>query len=185
LKRLSRARLTLWSQEAGLAVLIVVQAACSSVFLMDVLGDIQESGLDSLHMSIELFANLGLIAAIMVEARVLWMLLRRQAHADRAISVARGAMAQLMSDQFAAWGLTAAEADVASFTIKGFSIAETAGLRGASEATVKSQLNAIYRKAGVAGRAQLVSVFVEELFSGPLHSDALTQQMSKKTDQDA
>ncbi|MBN2741941.1 MAG: response regulator transcription factor [Rhodobacteraceae bacterium] len=179
MKTISRARLTLWSQEAGLAALIIVQAGCAFVFLMDVFGDIMNTGYFSLDINIELFANLGLVAAIMVEARVLWVLLRRQAIADRAISVARGAMAQLMSDQFSAWGLTAAEADVASFTIKGFSIAETAGLRGASEATVKSQLNAVYRKAGVAGRAQLVSVFVEELFTGALHGDAQAQQTQK------
>ncbi|WP_417807787.1 helix-turn-helix transcriptional regulator [Thioclava sp.] len=179
----ARRRSSLWSQEIGLAALIIVQAGCAFVFLMDVFGDIQDTGHFSLNINIELFANLGLVAAIVVEARVLWTLLRRQAIADRAISAARGAMAQLMSDQFAAWGLTAAEADVASFTIKGFSIAETAGLRGASDATVKSQLNAIYRKAGVAGRAQLVSVFVEELFSGPLHSDAQTQQVRKTPSQ--
>lgn len=185
MKRRARARLTLWSQEAGLAALIIVQAGCAFVFLMDVFGDIRDTGHFSLNINIELFANLGLVAAIIVEARVLWVLLRRQAIADRAISAARGAMAQLMSDQFTLWGLTAAEADVASFTIKGFSIAETAGLRGASEATVKSQLNAIYRKAGVAGRAQLVSVFVEELFSGPIHSDAQTQQVRKTPDRSA
>jgi DNA-binding CsgD family transcriptional regulator len=175
----TRARLTLWTKEAGLAALIVVQAGCNFVFFMDVLGDYRDAGHFTGHLNIELFANLGLVAAIVVEARVLWTLLRRQAIADRAISVARGAMAQLMSDQFSSWGLTAAEADVAGFTIKGFSIAETAGLRGSSEATVKSQLNALYRKAGVSGRAQLVSVFVEDLFNGPLEDDAARQQLAK------
>jgi DNA-binding CsgD family transcriptional regulator len=77
-------------------------------------------------------------------------------------------MAEVIEDRFAAWGLTPSEADVAGFTIKGFSIAEVAELRGSSEATVKTHLNAVYRKAGVSGRTQLVSVFVEDLLAGPV-----------------
>ena len=59
-------------------------------------------------------------------------------------------------------------ADVAGFAVKGFTTAEIAGFRGSSEATVKTHLNAIYRKAGVGGRAQLVSLLVEDLFRAPL-----------------
>jgi hypothetical protein len=36
-------------------------------------------------------------------------------------------------------------------------------LRATSEGTVKAQTNAIYRKAGVSGRSQLLSVFIEDL----------------------
>ena len=43
------------------------------------------------------------------------------------------------------------------------SIAEIASLRQTSEGTVKAQTNAIYRKAGVSGRPQLLSLFVEDL----------------------
>ena len=35
-----------------------------------------------------------------------------------------------MEGYFADWGLTPSEADIATFTIKGYSIAEIAGLRG-------------------------------------------------------
>ena len=49
------------------------------------------------------------------------------------------------------------------FAIKGFSTAEIAGFRDVSEGTVKAQTNAIYRKAGVAGRPQLLSLFIDEL----------------------
>ena len=66
------------------------------------------------------------------------------------------------------WGLTASEQDVAGFTIKGYSIAEIAILRGSAPGTVKTHLNAIYRKAGVAGREQLVSLLVEDLLRAPL-----------------
>jgi DNA-binding HTH domain-containing proteins len=174
--QITRERVSAWTKEGALVALIVFQAACTSLFVADVFDDIKEAGHITLHLNIELFANIGLIAGIAVEAVVLWKLLRRQAMADRALSAAQGAMAELMVEQFRNWGLTAAEADVASFTIKGFTIAETADLRGSSEATVKSHLNAVYRKAGVSGRAQLVSVFVEELFHGPIRADAALQQ---------
>ena len=58
---------------------------------------------------------------------------------------------------------------MAWFTIKGLSIADIARLRQNSEGTVKAQSNAIYRKAGVSGRAQLVSLCIEDLIdAGPL-----------------
>lgn len=60
-------------------------------------------------------------------------------------------------------GLTPAERDVALFALKGFSLAEIAAFRATSEGTVKAQTNAIYRKAGVSGRTQLLSLFVDDL----------------------
>jgi len=36
-------------------------------------------------------------------------------------------------------------------------------MRGSAEGTVKSQLNAIYRKAGVGNRGELLSLLIEEL----------------------
>jgi len=40
---------------------------------------------------------------------------------------------------------------------------EIASLRGTAGGTVKAQTNAIYRKAGVTGRSQLLSLFIEDL----------------------
>ena len=74
-----------------------------------------------------------------------------------------GAFAELLAERFEQWGLTPSERDVAWFTIKGLSIAEIARLRGTSEGTVKAHSNAIYRKAGVSGRTQLLSLFIEDL----------------------
>ena len=152
--------------ELGLTLLIVVQAACTAYFIVDVIEDFRASGGEALHLGLELVANLGLVGAIAVEGRVLWAMLRREARSAEALSVAQGALSEIVEAKFAHWGLTPSEADVAGFTIKGFSIAEVAELRGSSEATIKTHLNAVYRKAGVAGRGQLVSVFVEDLFDG-------------------
>jgi DNA-binding NarL/FixJ family response regulator len=53
-------------------------------------------------------------------------------------------------------------------SIKGLSIADIAAARSTREGTVKAQLNAIYGKAGVAGRHQLLGLFIDELVDGPL-----------------
>ena len=52
---------------------------------------------------------------------------------------------------------------VGAVVAQGRPVAEIAVLRQTSEGTVKAQTNAIYRKAGVSGRSQLLSVFIEDL----------------------
>ena len=159
------------NQEIVLALLMLFQGGCAFVFVFDILDDLAAWGgvgwLD-MHLTVELLANFGLVAAVIVEGLFLRRLLRQHAHAERSLSAASGELDLLMQDYFGTWGLTPSEADVATFTIKGFSIAEIAQLRNSAEGTVKSQLNAIYRKSGLAGRGQLVSVLIEDLLSGPL-----------------
>ena len=74
----------------------------------------------------------------------------------------------LLEERFGDWGLTPAERDVALFAIKGMSTSEIAALRDVSEGTIKAQTNAIYRKADVAGRPQLLSLFIDDLMSDAL-----------------
>ena len=140
---------------------------------MDISGDLRQLGSGGLdwHLAVELMANSSLVLAIVAEALFLRRLSREQARTSRALSAARGALDDLMRQHFDDWGLTPAEADVAYFTIKGFSIAEIAGFRKAAEGTVKSQLNAIYRKSGLSGRSQLVSVLIDELLNGPVGAE--------------
>jgi DNA-binding CsgD family transcriptional regulator len=59
--------------------------------------------------------------------------------------------------------LTAAEADVALFAIKGCDAAEIAHLRGAALGTVRAQLTRVYAKAGVNSQSALVALFLDEL----------------------
>ena len=87
---------------------------------------------------------------------------------QQSLTVAATALSDLMQGYFDSWGLTPTEQDVAAFTIKGCSIAEIATLRGSAEGTIKTHLNAIYRKSGVTGRAQLVSFLVDDLLHTPL-----------------
>lgn len=153
---------------SSLVVLILFQALCSAFFIFDVIEDLRRGEIPVLHMLPEIGATIGLFVGIAFEVRSLMALLRRQAHMEKSLGVAAGALAELMEDYFRQWALTPSEADVAAFTIKGYSIAEIANLRGSAEGTVKTHLNAIYRKAGVQGRGQLVSLLIEDLLNAPL-----------------
>ena len=98
----------------------------------------------------------------------IWVLrrtLRERNLAQERLRRASGAFMNLLDERFGEWGLTPAEKDVALFAIKGLATAEIAVLRATSEGTVKAQTNAIYRKAGVSGRSQLLSLFIEDLMS--------------------
>ncbi len=152
----------------ALVALIVFQCFCTAFFVYDVTRDLDEGLTSLLYMLPEVAATVGLVAGLVFEVRSLVGLLQRQARMEQSLGVASGALAEVMEGHFRAWGLTPSEQDVATFTIKGCSIAEIAALRGSAEGTVKTHLNAIYRKAGVQGRGQLVSVLIEDLMGGPL-----------------
>ncbi|MEI4232566.1 helix-turn-helix transcriptional regulator [Roseovarius sp. D22-M7] len=157
-----------------LIALIAVQSLCAAFFLWDVANDMRLQGLRSLtnlHLAIETIAALALVSGIVFETRYLARLLRHTAHLEDQVSIAAGAMHEIIGAHFDHWRLTPAESDVAMFAIKGCSVAETARLRGSAEGTVKAQLNAVYRKAGVSGRGALLGLLVDDLLNGALRSD--------------
>jgi DNA-binding CsgD family transcriptional regulator len=74
-----------------------------------------------------------------------------------------------MENQFREWGMTAAEREVGLLILKGLTHKEIAALRGTSEATVRQQAQAIYRKADLPGKTAFSAYFLEDL----LASDAI------------
>jgi DNA-binding CsgD family transcriptional regulator len=151
--------------------LIVVQSVSAIFFLSDVFEDGYSAvtGINfSTHLMVEGMATLGLIFGIIFEARYLLEILRRNAEMDRNMRVATGALNEVITEYFKDWALTPSEKDVAMFAIKGMSNQEIAGLRESSEGTIKAHLNAVFRKAGVSGRNQLISLLVEDLMAQPL-----------------
>nr|WP_217703185.1 LuxR C-terminal-related transcriptional regulator [Celeribacter sp. HF31] len=112
---------------------------------------------------IELGAALGLILGVIMGGLALRRSMIRRSMAETKLRRAASAFADVLEDRFATWGLTPAERDVALFLIKGLPIAEIARLRQTSEGTVKAQTNAVYRKAGVGGSSQLLSLFIDDL----------------------
>ena len=111
----------------------------------------------------EIGASIGLVLGLVVGGLLVTRALKDRNSAEERLRRASGAFADLLQERFAEWGLTASERDVALFAIKGMSTADIAGLRSTSEGTVKAQTNAIYRKAGVSGRSQLLSLFIDDL----------------------
>lgn len=79
---------------------------------------------------------------------------------------ARG-LGEAIDRQFERWGLTPAEREVALLLVKGLSHKEAADVRATSERTVRQQALAVYRKAGLAGRAELAAFFLEDLLQAP------------------
>ncbi len=150
-----------------IAVILVVQGLCAAYFVSEIA--ISVLGLPvppidwQLREFLEIGAALGLVSAVIVSAILLQKSEARSQAAEARLRAASGAFVDHLEVQFGEWGLTPAERDVAMFALKGLSTSEIAGLRDTSEGTVKAQTNAIYRKAGVSSRAQLVSLFIEDL----------------------
>jgi DNA-binding CsgD family transcriptional regulator len=159
-----------WRSPVGLALLFCFQLACSVFFISDLLsawlGVLALPGSWRVRESLEIGAALGLVAGLVLNLLALLRIIAERNRAEDRLRVAVGAFQAVLDERFADWGLTPAERDVALFVIKGMSMAEIARLRDASEGTVKAQTNAIYRKAGVTGRPQLVSLFIEDLMDG-------------------
>jgi DNA-binding CsgD family transcriptional regulator len=75
----------------------------------------------------------------------------------------RAGLSEALDHQFARWDLTAAQREVALLVLKGLSYKEVAELRETAEHTVRNQALAIFRKAGLAGRAEMAAFFIEDL----------------------
>ena len=154
-------------RQATVAALFLAQALCALVFVSDVFSSI--FGFESSALSwemrelLEISAAFGLIAGAVLGAFAMRRMMLDRNTAQERLRRASGAFLDLLEERFVEWGLTPAERDVALFAIKGMSTAEISGLRATSEGTVKAQTNAIYRKAGVSGRSQLLSLFIDDL----------------------
>lgn len=148
---------------------IGVMAVISVDFVMDWVG-----GAPRLHLALEFAAVIFLIAL----ARGLYRRRGMEIHAlqsdvarleeeakswrEEAHAALRG-LGEALEQQFARWGLTRAESEVALLLLKGLSLKEVAAVRGTSERTTRDQARAVYRKGGLSGRSELSAFFLEDL----------------------
>lgn len=95
------------------------------------------------------------------------LLRRRNDEVEQLLRAAQGQFGAMVQAQFSSWGLSEAEQEIAYLTMKGFTVAEISDIRKTSQGTVKSQNNAIYRKAGVKSRTQLLGALIDELLIEP------------------
>ncbi|SLN60604.1 Bacterial regulatory proteins, luxR family [Falsiruegeria litorea R37] len=159
------------SGKVWLWLLLVVQAVCAAFFVVDGLfdwtGRPEPLGFRHLH-AFELLLSFALFAGIAVTAMHIRTFGQREAQMQRQLDMASGAFEQLIQEHFDQWQLSKAEREVAMLALKGLSVADIAALRQTKEGTIKAQCGAVYRKAGVSGRMQLLSYFVEELIAEPV-----------------
>lgn len=143
---------------------------------VDVAGDIR-GGAQLEHVWVEL----TIMAMALVGLVAMWRLLASARRRARALQVALdGTRADLVrwrseaqellrglgaaiDRQFDRWGLSPAEREVGLLLLKGLSLKEVAETRQTSERTVRQQALAVYRKAGLAGRAELAAFFLEDI----------------------
>lgn len=132
----------------------------------DLLSDVG-SGVDVLHVGLEAAAAVLALggAALFYRHHLAEQaeLAHWRARAEELLADTGGSVEQ----QFEEWGLTPAEREVAVLLLKGLSFKEVAAVRDTSERTGREQARAVYKKAGVAGRAELSAWFIEDLIGGP------------------
>lgn len=139
---------------------ITLQVLACAYFVADALADESDPSSGS---AIEVIVALALLAGIILGGAYILRLIQTARLREASVAIARGALSVILSQRFDEWGLSAAEADVALFALKGCSIAEIANLRSAASGTVRAQLSQVYAKAGVSSQAMLMSLFLDEL----------------------
>lgn len=146
---------------------LIVQTLCAGFFIWEAFAALTGWRVTPISWQarelIEIGAAVGLVIGIALGTVALIRSRRRHLEAEAKLRLASAAFKDLVAERFEAWGLTPAERDVAMFSVKGLSMSEIAALRDTSEGTVKAQSNAIYRKAGVKSRAELLSLFIDRL----------------------
>ena len=148
------------------ALIVILQAFTGMFFVIDALSDDRGSGGTDNENLLEMAVAMALLAGTILSAIYVLHLVREIRLRSTAVAIASGALSTIIRDRFSQWGLSAAEADVALFALKGFSISEIAELRSAAPGTVRAQLSQVYSKAGVTSQPMLMSLFLEDLMDG-------------------
>lgn len=155
-----------------LAGLILVQALCALFFIGDVIEDFRVDGrLDNPHLLLETFAAVALVCGVIFLMLELRALMLRMSAMQTGLDIARGHLSEVIDVFFDDWKLTAAERDVAIMILKGLDNDTIAHVRKTASGTVRAQATSVYAKSATDGRAQFISLFMEELMAGEIGHD--------------
>ena len=155
--------------EAVIPLTASLLAVIATFSLIDLLLDLGH-GASWPHLASELLIVLLSLGAI------LWLAIRwRATHAEgralcRRLDRHRSGVAERIEAQFRVWGLTAAESCIAMLLLKGLSLQQIADSCNRSERTIRQHAIAVYKKSGLAGRAELAAFFMEDLLP-PVDAD--------------
>lgn len=171
-------RLRLWPAKTkerratALAGLILLQALCALFFIGDVIEDFHAGGqFNDPHLLLESVAAVALIGGVILLMIELRGLLSRMYDMQTGLEIAHGQLAEIVAGFFDDWNLTNAERNVAIMILKGLDNNAIAQVRNTAPGTVRAQTTSIYAKSASDGRAQFISLFVEELLAGSISSE--------------
>jgi DNA-binding CsgD family transcriptional regulator len=156
-----------WPAVVLIAVVLVVQIASAGFFTIKILAELFLWQITFVPWEIqellELLSSFGLLFGV-ISSVVLITIASRDMHRVRTqLDAAAGGFQDHIERQFDEWKLTPSERIVALLVIKGFSNVEIARLRGTTESTIKSQVTAIFRKANLTSRLQLVVCVIDDI----------------------
>lgn len=166
---------------------LVFQLACSAIFLGSLWGEVLFLRTQPLPFVVEeliqILASIGLILGPAITVLFIRRSQQIIERLDQQIGAVSGDYQEQVQKLFTDWQLSQSESEIAIFAMKGFSNAEIGAFRGTSATTVKSQMNAIYRKTGFANRQQLIAFLVEELLHGvsaPVQEEVEAEEIKKR-----
>lgn len=168
------------SRHRTLVAVTALQGVCAVAFFIDLISELHLLRTSPFHPIAEGLTVIALWIGTFLGYREIRRLLSRNDEMETRLKSMGNAFHDMLEQTFDRWSLTASERDVALFMVKGMSIAEIAALRRTQAGTVKAQCAAIYRKAGVSGRAQLLSYIVDDLTSGmslPVQHEPVPEDM--------
>ena len=143
----------------------IVLVAATLFFAFDIIVDLDAKDESWLHLFVESIVFLAISTVLFRELRRLRQL--KAELSEERIRTARlsGELLAVMRDQFAQWGLSPSESEIALLLIKGLSMKEIAEARQVKEKTIRQQATSVYAKSGYAGRHELAAHFIEDLMS--------------------
>ena len=143
----------------------IVLVAATLFFAFDIIVDLDAKDESWLHLFVESIVFLAISTVLFQELRRLRQL--KAELSEERIRTARlsGELLAVMRDQFAQWGLSPSESEIALLLIKGLSMKEIAEARQVKEKTIRQQATSVYAKSGYAGRHELAAHFIEDLMS--------------------
>jgi len=156
---------------------LIVYSLIFLVSFIDIFMDWETMGGLNSHILVEAF--LGLLALVAFSVLFIWNLKQNKqmtalknslTNTEKQLSASQlqtqklmGEFSKIIQTQFDDWQLTKSEKEVALLLLKGLTLDEIAGVRETREKTVRQQASNLYKKAGIAGRHELVAYFFEDL----------------------
>ena len=118
--------------------------------------------LDLVHLLFEFLSAVFLVVAYSISRQYQLALKRFGESEHRTLEALRSQFDALIQQRFDEWGLSTAERDVALLSFRGLKISEIAIARGTRDGTIKAQLSAVFHKAGVSSKSELLAVFMDQ-----------------------